>query len=369
MDERAGVAFVAVACGSCIPKGWRSARCARRVLLARPGPGRGRSCVGSAATRCRRGRATLGVGLPPASRCGTRTDDRRARPSRRAYLRAAAPQGRDPREVALERPALPHYFARADGPGGRGGRVRVRAWTARPSRSCPPSRSSRLREGYKRASSVFIMVWPDRVLFYADCSVNIAPDAETLAEIGRATAATARAFGYRAAGGLPVVLDARQRRARGRRRSGRRRALAARGRARRLKLDGELQFDAAFVPAVAPQEVPRQPPRRRPANVFVFPDLDAGNIAYKITERLAGAPPSARSSRACSEAGQRRLARVLGPGPRRRRRDHRRPGPRLGSSLSRGRPRGPGAPRGPRPRRSRPAGSADRGPRSGSPTA
>src|SRR5262245_34795615 len=52
-----------------------------------------------------------------------------------------------------------------------------------------------LRDGAKRASSVFVMVWPDRVLFYADGSVNIAPDAATLAEIGLQTAATARAFG------------------------------------------------------------------------------------------------------------------------------------------------------------------------------
>ena len=46
----------------------------------------------------------------------------------------------------------------------------------------------KMRPGMKRASSVFVMAWEDRVCFYADCSMNIAPDAETLAEIGRATA-------------------------------------------------------------------------------------------------------------------------------------------------------------------------------------
>jgi phosphate acetyltransferase len=145
----------------------------------------------------------------------------------------------------------------------------------------------RLREGLRRASSVFVMAWPERVLFYADCSVNIAPDAATLAEIGRATAVTARALGFEprvaflsfsTRGSATHESVDRVREA----------ARLCREAEPGLPCDGELQFDAAFVPEVARKKSPDSPLAGN-ANVFIFPDLNAGNIAYKITERLAGA--------------------------------------------------------------------------------
>ena len=117
--------------------------------------------------------------------------------------------------------------------------------------------------------------------------MNIAPDAATLAEIGMATAATARSFGieprvaflsFSTRGSAEHADVERVRQA-----AALCRAAAARRQDRR-----ELQFDAAFVPAVAAKKCPEQSVGRRRQRPHL-PDLDAGNIAYKITERLAGA--------------------------------------------------------------------------------
>ena len=145
------------------------------------------------------------------------------------------------------------------------------------------------KPGNKIVSSCFIMVRPsatgeNEVLAMADCAINIKPTAEELVEIAIECAECGRIFGidpkvaflsYSTLGsGKGEDVD-KMRTA----------AAMAKEQAPTLPIEGELQFDAAVSPRVARTKCPNNPVAGH-ANVFVFPDINAGNIGYKIAQRL-----------------------------------------------------------------------------------
>ena len=144
-------------------------------------------------------------------------------------------------------------------------------------------------KGSELVSSTFLMEMPDGNVFtYADCAVVPYPDSDQLASIAVDAGQTHRlltekepriaflSFSTKGSAQhekVELVQKAYQK---------------ARQLKPNWKMDGELQFDTAFVPSVAQRKAPDSEVGGA-ANIFIFPNLDAGNIAYKITERLAGA--------------------------------------------------------------------------------
>ena len=142
------------------------------------------------------------------------------------------------------------------------------------------------KPGYKRCSGAFIMLRDEEMYLMADCAINIDLDAEGLAEVAVVSNETAIQFGmdpkiamlsFSTKGSashdrVTMVAEATK---------------MAKEKNPEMAIDGELQFDAAFVETVAKKKAPGSEVAGH-ANVFVFPNIEAGNIGYKIAQRFGG---------------------------------------------------------------------------------
>ncbi len=144
----------------------------------------------------------------------------------------------------------------------------------------------KMKEGYKKTSGVFVMVKGTERYIFADCAINIAPDSNDIAETAILSNITAKSFGVDPK--IALLSFSTKGSAKSDETEKVIKALEiVKERDASIAVDGELQFDAAFVPSVAEKKAKGSAIAGH-ANVFIFPSLEAGNIGYKIAQRLGG---------------------------------------------------------------------------------
>lgn len=144
----------------------------------------------------------------------------------------------------------------------------------------------KMKEGYKKTSGVFVMVKGSERYIFADCAINIAPDSNDIAETAILSNMTAKSFGVDPK--IALLSFSTKGSAKSDETEKVIKALEiVKERDASIAVDGELQFDAAFVPTVAEKKAKGSAIAGH-ANVFIFPSLEAGNIGYKIAQRLGG---------------------------------------------------------------------------------
>lgn len=199
-------------------------------------------------------------------------------------------------DEARSKMANPHYFATMMlHEGLADGMIAGPTATSR-ERILPALEIIKTKEKFHKVSGFFFMVLPESVdadaanggiLLFADCALNIDPDVPTLADIAIDSAETAKRFGvepvvamlsFSTAGSTDHPLAKKVREA----------AALVKSRRPDLSVEGEMQVDAALIDNIGSLKDPGSPVAGK-ANVLIFPNLEAGNIGYKLVERLAGA--------------------------------------------------------------------------------
>lgn len=199
-------------------------------------------------------------------------------------------------EEARSKMKNPHYFATMMVHMGDADGMIAGPTAASRERILPALEIIKTKEKFHKVSGFFFMILPPSVsedaanggvLIFADCAVNVEPDVQTLADIAIDSAETAKRFGvepkvamlsFSTAGSSEHPLAQKMRDA----------AKLVHERKPDLPVEGEVQVDAALMDQVGALKDPGSPVAGH-ANVLIFPDLESGNIGYKLVERLAGA--------------------------------------------------------------------------------